>query len=86
MNDTLPRLPRIPVEDAAGLEAIESAMREQQRDIIQGTDHRDQMRADAINAVLRAKGLEQAHMLTAYEAAKVFTILSHIEELAGYSG
>ena len=86
MNENLPRLPRIPAEDVTGLEAIESAMREQQRDIVQDTDPHDQIRADAINGVLRAKGVPDNLLLNAYEAGKVFTILSHLEELSGYSG
>lgn len=63
---------------------LEQAIREQPEAIIQGEDAHDQIRADAINAVLRAKGMPPH--FTPYEAAKVFTILSHLEELAGYSG
>lgn len=63
---------------------LEAVMREDRVDVIQGVDWHDQIRADAINAVLRAKGVE--NLMTAYEAAKVFTILSHLEELSGHSG
>ena len=77
-----PQHPRLP--NVADMEA--AIIREQQNDIAQNVAHQDQIRADAINAVLRAKGIGQGQLLTAYEAAKVFTILSHLEDLAGYSG
>lgn len=84
MNEIPPRLPHIdPQPDTTELEAV---IRSQQADIIQGIDPHDQIRADAINAVLRAKGVPDNLLLTAYEAGKVFTILSHTEELSGYSG
>lgn len=73
----------IPEDDRPNTADIEKIIREQQTDLLQGISHQDLIRADAINAVLRAKGVE--NLMTAYEAAKVFTILSHLEELAGYS-
>ena len=66
--------------------AIEAAIREQVAEVIQGSDLLDQLRADAINAILRAKGVQANLLLTPYEAAKVFSILSHLEELSGFSG
>lgn len=84
-NSLATRLSRL--NERSPTEAIEQAIRSQvSTEVIQGTDLHDQIRADAINAILRAKGVEASLMLTPYEAAKVFTILSHLEELSGFSG
>lgn len=72
------------VDAADATVMIEQTFREIEP-VLNGPDQHDQIRADAINAVLRAKGVPDNLLLTSYEAAKVFTILSHTEELSGYS-
>jgi hypothetical protein len=61
-------------------------MREEATAVAERPNHHDLLRAHAINAILKAKGVDQRYMLDPYEATKVWIILAHLEELAGYSG